>query len=75
MTTSSATMTLHEAIKKLLVEMNRPMKPTEIAHALNQCDWYRRGDGGPLPSSQIGARVKNYPSYFFKRDGLVYLSG
>lgn len=68
-------MTLHEAIKKLLIETNRPMKPTEIANELNQRDWYRRKDGGPLPSAQISARVNNYTSVFFKRDGKIHLMG
>ena len=67
--------TLHEAIKKLLIETNRPMKPTEIANELNQRDWYKRKDAGPLPSSQISARVSNYASIFFKRDGMVHLMG
>ncbi len=75
MTTGTATMTLHEAIKKLLIEVNRPMAASEIAHALNQRDWYERKDSGPLPGSQISARVNKYPSFFFKRDGQVYLNG
>jgi len=67
-------MKLHDAIAKLLHEKGA-LTPTQIADALNRLGWYKKGDGSPLKSSQIGARVKNYPSYFTKKDGVVHLKG
>ena len=55
---------LHEAIEKVISEAGRPLTFTEIAKQINAKNLYSRGDGGPVPSSQISARVKNYPSWF-----------
>lgn len=67
-------MTLHEAIEKVLKENGKPLKPTEIATILNDIKIYQKGDKSRIKSGQISARVNNYPSYFFKDNGLVYLN-
>ena len=67
-------MTLHEAIEKVLKENGKPLKPSEIASILNEIQIYKKGDGSRIKSGQISARVNNYPSYFFKENGLVYLN-
>jgi hypothetical protein len=67
-------MTLHEAIEKVLKENGKPLKPTEIATILNDIKIYQKGDKSIIKSSQISARVNNYPSYFFKDNGLIYLN-
>jgi hypothetical protein len=67
-------MTLHEAIEKVLKENGKPLKPTEIAEILNDKEIYQKGDKSRIQSGQISARVNNYPSYFFKENGLIYLN-
>ena len=59
-------MKLHEAIEKTLKTGGRAMTASEIATEINRSKLYSRGDGGPIPSSQISARVKNYPQWFNK---------
>jgi hypothetical protein len=66
-------MTLHEAIEKAL-QLKNGLTNKEIAEILNKHSWYKRGDGTPLPAGQIGLRVKNYPQWFRKENGLVYLN-
>jgi len=67
-------MTLHEAIEKVLKESGRPMSAAEIADVVNKQGLYSRGDKNPVPSSQIHARVKNYPSWFSRTEaGLISL--
>jgi len=67
-------MTLHEAIEKVLKKNGKPLKPSEIAAILNDTNTYQKGDKSRIKSNQISARVNNYPSYFYKKDGLVYLN-
>lgn len=67
-------MTLHEAIEKVLKENGKPLKSAEIATILNDIKIYQKGDKSRITSGQISARVNNYPSYFFKDNGLVYLN-
>lgn len=67
-------MTLHDAIEKVLLQHKRPMPASEIAAEVNKKGLYQRGDLQPVPSSQIHARVKNYPSMFKKEDGLISLA-
>lgn len=67
-------MTLHEAIEKVLKKNGKPLKPSEIASTLNEIKIYQKGDKSRIKSSQISARVNNYPSYFFKENGLIYLN-
>ncbi len=59
-------MTLHEAIELVLKENKRPMSAKDIADEINNRNLYQRGDGNPVPTSQIHARVKNYPLLFKK---------
>lgn len=42
------------------------MTTSEIAKELNCTKLYSRGDDGPIPASQVGERVKNYPQWFDK---------
>jgi len=67
-------MKLHEAIDRVLQSSKRPMKTREIADVINQRNLYQRADRKPLPSSQVGARAKNYPDLFFKSDGMIHRS-
>tara|TARA_R110002050_G_scaffold261212_1_gene401209 strand:+ start:165 stop:983 length:819 start_codon:yes stop_codon:yes gene_type:complete len=66
-------MTLHEAIQQVLVEANKALSAKDIAIILNKNSWYTKKDGSQIASSQIGARVKNYPHLFSKIDGLIAL--
>lgn len=61
-------MTLHEAIEKVLKNNGSEMSAKEIAVEINKQKLYQRGDGNPVPSSQIHARVKNY-MHLFKKNG------
>ena len=61
-------MTLHEAIKKLLVESGHPMTTVEIANELNKNKWYQKKDKSDITSYQIHGRTKNYP-HIFRRNG------
>ncbi len=67
-------MTLHEAIEKVLKENRRPLKASEIAIILNETKIYKKGDNSRIKSNQISARVNNYPTYFFKENGLIFLN-
>ena len=58
------TMTLHEAIGKVLREAAGPLTFTQITKLVNKEALYARKDGKPVPASQISARVKNYPQLF-----------
>ena len=64
-------MTLHAAIEQVLSREKRIMTPAEIADALNKNSWYSKKDGSMIKSSQIGARVKNYPHLFRKEGSLI----
>lgn len=66
-------MTLHDAIVQVLVQKREAMSPVEIADALNKNSWYSKKDGSVIKSSQIGARVKNYPHLFNKVGSLISL--
>jgi len=59
-------MTLHEAIIQILQENGGPLKAKGIADLINHKVLYKRGDGLPIPSSQIHARVNNYLHIFSK---------
>lgn len=54
-------MTLHEAIVRVLLDANTPLSSGEIADAINNQKLYKRRDGQKLASSQIMARVNQYP--------------
>ncbi|MCB0537548.1 MAG: N-6 DNA methylase [Bacteroidetes bacterium] len=67
-------MKLHEAMEKVLLEdFDGSAKAADIAGKINEKQLYRRKDGKPLPSSQIGARAKNYNHLFEKKNGLIEL--
>lgn len=66
-------MTLHEAIEQVLVKSNKSLSSKDIATILNKNSWYTKKNGSQIASSQIGARVKNYPHLFSKIDGLITL--
>ena len=66
-------MTLHEAMACVLKQNSRPMKAAEIAEEVNRMGLYTRGDGNPVPSSQISARAKTYPQYFERKEGYICL--
>ncbi len=57
-------MTLHEAIEKILKRTNRPMTAKEIAHELNNMNWYKKRDNSKIKPGQITARVNNNPNLF-----------
>jgi len=65
---------LHESIEIILKERNIPLTPTEIAEEINSTGVYERSDGEPLTSSQISARVNQYPSLFSNIHGRIILS-
>lgn len=58
------TMKLHEAIQEVIRQSGHPLTFTEIAKQINAQELYIRKDGRPVPSSQISARVNNYPQLF-----------
>ena len=62
------TMKLHESIQEVIRQSGRPLTYTEIAQRVNQQGLYCRKDGGPVPASQISARIKNYPELFIVND-------
>lgn len=66
-------MTLHEAIAHVL-EGGRRLSSADIAHAINLRGLYTRGDGRPLPASQISARVSNHPELFGRDDSYIWLA-
>lgn len=68
-------MTLHEAIAQVLLDKRRPMTARKIADLLNKNSWYTKKDTSLIRSSQIGARVKNYPHLFNKNGPLISLKG
>lgn len=68
-------MKLHEAIDEILKRNGKPMTAPEIAAEINKAHLYTRGDEKPLPSSQIGARVKNYPQWFDRRGSYISRKG
>ena len=69
-------MKLHEAIETVLKEAGHSLRSSEIANRINNLKLYQRGDGNPLPSSQINARVNNYLHLFIKNpDGTISLRG
>lgn len=66
-------MYLHDAIIKVLTITAIPMTPNDIAQLVNSQKLYKRKDGQPIPTSQISARVNNYPQLFYKIDSKIGL--
>lgn len=67
-------MTLHDAMVDVLADARRPLRAAELAAAINDRGLYSRRDGQPLPSSQISARVRNYPELFVVVGDRVWLT-
>lgn len=69
-------MPLHEAIEKVLTDAGKPMHVSEIADEVARRGLYERGDGGPIPTNQIHARIAKpqYRDRFAVSDGVVRLS-
>lgn len=67
-------MTLHLAITEVLTASGRPMSAREIADEVSRRGLYARGDGSPLPASQVSARVRNYPTLFTRTDDRIWLA-
>lgn len=59
-------MKLHEAIQDVLKHAGTALSAKEIAYRINRQRLYQRKDGIEVPSSQIHARVRRYPSLFQK---------
>ncbi len=67
-------MTLHEAMKEVLSSQNRMLTTSEIAQMINDQKLYTRGDGNPVPPSQISARARKYSGMFKIFNGLIGLA-
>jgi type I restriction enzyme M protein len=63
--------TLHQAIKNVLLDWNRPLSAFAIAEQINTYKTYERADKFPLKSSQILSRVLKYPNLFIVTSGNV----
>jgi len=57
-------MTLHEAMKQLLLQQGQPMTPRQIALALNKNGWYQKKDGSTIQAYQILGRTRKYAELF-----------
>jgi hypothetical protein len=51
------------------------LSSSEIASEINRLGLYTRGDGQPVPASQISARANNYPNLFVRTGGKIRLVG
>ena len=67
-------MTLHEAMREVISSQNRMMTADEIADLVNEQNLYSRGDGTPVPPSQIRARARKYSGMFKVFNGLIGLA-
>ena len=66
--------TLHEAMKRVLMEKNNcGLTAEELAEEINKRGLYSRHDKNPLNSSQISARWNNFKELFYKHDNKIYL--
>jgi len=63
-------MNLHDAMVKVLTGSGA-LSPTELAGEINRRKLYTRGDGQPVPSSQISARASNYSHLFSRVPGKI----
>jgi len=68
-------MTLHEAIEKLLRQIERPMTTQQIADELNKNNWYQKKDGSTIQAFQIHGRTRNYANIFARDGSTVSLIG
>lgn len=61
-------MTLHEAIREVLLDRGGSMTTSEIADSINLSGSYAKRDGTPITAFQIHGRTRKYP-HWFERDG------
>ena len=60
-------LTLHDAMELILKQCeDQTAEQVYLACEINRRRLYWQMDGGPVKSSQIGARAKNYPRTFAK---------
>ena len=64
-------MTLHSAIKTVLIRNRRSMTAKEIADVINKEGYYKRADENPVPSSQIIQRASKYPELFILKKDVI----
>ncbi len=69
------TMTLHEAIEKLLRQRKRHMTTQQIADELNKNGWYQKKDGSVIQAFQIHGRTRNHKNIFDRNGSSVSLTG
>ena len=62
-------MTLHEAIIYVLKKKGN-CTTRQIADDINRLKLYSRGDNEPIGTSQISARINEYP-HLFNREGRI----
>lgn len=69
-------MTLHEAIENVLADAGKPMHVSNIADEIMRRGLYERGDGRPIPTSQIHARIAKpqHRDRFIVSEGMVRLT-
>tara|TARA_Y100001933_G_C18856505_1_gene504054 strand:- start:628 stop:849 length:222 start_codon:yes stop_codon:yes gene_type:complete len=66
-------MTLHEAIE-LVLKAKDGLTTRQLANEINQKKLYQRKNLKPIPTNQIGARVKNHPLWFEKKGNKIFLA-
>ncbi len=70
-------MELHKAIEAVLRDAGGPLHVRDIAAAIDRSGLYQRGDGGPLPTAQVHARIgkRRYRDSFVQLgDGVIELA-
>jgi len=67
-------MKLHEAIKKIIEENNKPLSINELTLKLNTKGYYIREDNQLLKNTQVLARIKNYPLLFENINGVIIMT-
>ena len=70
---AAGTLTLHEAMSRVLRDRPNGLSAGELADAINRHELYRKRDGSPVHLSQIHARAANYGSLFEKANGRIRL--
>jgi hypothetical protein len=65
-------MTLHDAIREVLIEKGLPMTATSIAGEINRRKLYGNGKEELVSANQIKLRVENYPDLFQVKAGRIY---
>lgn len=66
-------MTLHEAIRSLLRQEQRPMTTTEIANSINALGSYVKRDRSPITAFQVHGRTRNYGALFNQAGSTISL--